>query len=222
MSLEETLNELASYGTDQNKKVYGKHGVKDEMFGVSYANLGKIVKKIKSNHELGKQLWQTGIHDAKVLATMIIDSDQIKSNELDSMVKELGNYVITDAFSGVAAKSKFAIEKFKKWSKSKDEWISTAAYNILCTIAMKSDVDDSFFEEQIRIIQEKIHLAPNRTRYSMNNALITIGGSREKLHQIAVSAATQIGKVEVDHGETGCKTPDAIPYMERMRKRKRK
>ncbi len=37
----------------------------------------------------------------------------------------------------------------------------------------------------------------------------------------AIEAAKRIGKVEVDHGETNCKTPDAAPYIEKAAKRKR-
>ena len=50
----------------------------------------------------------------------------------------------------------------------------------------------------------------------MNMALISIGGSREALREKAIAASRRIGKVEVDHGETGCKTPVAEPYINKM------
>ena len=49
----------------------------------------------------------------------------------------------------------------------------------------------------------------------MNNTLIAIGTRSKGLHKNAIAAAKRIGRVEVDHGETGCKTPSAIPYMEK-------
>ena len=55
----------------------------------------------------------------------------------------------------------------------------------------------------------------------MNNALIAIGLRDERLATLARAAAARIGRVEVDHGETNCKTPDAIPYMDRGWARKR-
>ena len=62
-------------------------------------------------------------------------------------------------------------------------------------------------------IEAKIHKAKNRTRYSMNSALIGIGAYNAKLRKRALQVAKNIGTVEVDHGETGCKTPDAAAYI---------
>jgi len=66
-------------GTAQNRKVYARHGVGEDMYGVSYSNLGKLRKSIKRHHALAEQLWATGNHDARVLATMIADPAEMKS-----------------------------------------------------------------------------------------------------------------------------------------------
>jgi hypothetical protein len=55
----------------------------------------------------------------------------------------------------------------------------------------------------------------------MNGALISIGVYKPALRKKAIEAARRIGKVEVDHGETNCKTPDAVPYIEKAARRKR-
>ena len=44
----------------------------------------------------------------------------------------------------------------------------------------------------------------------MNGALIAIGVRNPKLEALTVAAAKRIGTVEVDHGDTDCKTPDAV------------
>ena len=54
----------------------------------------------------------------------------------------------------------------------------------------------------------------------MNSALIQIGARNAALKRQAIAAATRIGTVEVDHGETGCKTPEAVGYIEKMWARK--
>ena len=62
---------------------------------------------------------------------------------------------------------------------------------------------------RIRETESGIHAAANRVRYSRNNALIATGAHRPALTEHALAAAAAIGPVEVDPGETGCKTPDA-------------
>ena len=69
-------------------------------------------------------------------------------------------------------------------------------------------------------IEKEIHRSPNWARYAMNGALISIGVYKPTLRKKAIEAAKRIGKVEVDHGETYCKTPDAVPYIEKASKRK--
>jgi hypothetical protein len=55
----------------------------------------------------------------------------------------------------------------------------------------------------------------------MNNALIAIGVCKQGLRQQAIASAKRIGKIEVDHGETNCKTPEAMSYIEKAAQRKR-
>ena len=70
-------------------------------------------------------------------------------------------------------------------------------------------------------IEGEIHARKNRVRDAMNSALIAIGIRNDALEEQALAAATRIGKVEVDHGETGCKTPDAADYIRRTLDRRR-
>ena len=68
-------------------------------------DVDELHKKIKTDHALAEELWASGNHDARVLATMIADPAQMKSQTLETWAKELDNYVLTDALSGLAAPS---------------------------------------------------------------------------------------------------------------------
>jgi 3-methyladenine DNA glycosylase AlkD len=214
MTAAEVLNELESLGTEQNRKVYRRHGVGEKMYGVSYANLGTLAKKIRRDHDLAVALWQSGNHDARVLATMIADPDQATAKLLQAWAKDLDSYVLTDAFSGYAAATPLARQVMEKWVKSGEEWIGTAGWNVLCRLALSDrDLPDEYFEPYLATIAQKIHQGKNRVRYAMNGAVISIGLRNGRLQAKALAAAETIGKVEVDHGETNCQTPDAAAYI---------
>jgi hypothetical protein len=72
---------------------------------------------------------------------------------------------------------------------------------------------DESLAKHLEVIERDIHTAKNRVRHSMNSALISIGVRNEKLQKKALAAAARIGKVEVDHGDTDCKTADAAQYI---------
>ena len=74
---------------------------------------------------------------------------------------------------------------------------------------------DSWFAERLAQIEKSIHSAPNTHRHLMNQAIISIGSRNASLRKSAAAAAKRLGKIEVDHGDTDCKTPDAAEYMEK-------
>ncbi len=223
MTLEEVMAELEALGTAQNRKLYPRHGAAEPMFGVSYANLGKLKKKIKIDHELAVQLWDTSNHDARVLATMIADPQQATPPMLESWARVPDNYVLTDAVSGFVGKTPHAWVLMQSWIGADAEFVEAAGWNLLGGSAMYGrELSDDVFHPYIGRIERDIHEAKNRVRYSMNNALIAIGMRSDTLEQETVAAAKRIGSVEVDHGETGCKTPNAVAYIPKARAHKRK
>src|SRR5262245_27770636 len=214
MNAAQALKKLAALGTAQNRKVYARHGVTAECFGVSYADLGKLAKELRGEHELALELWRTANHDARILATMIADPEQMNASELDEWVRELDNYVMADAFAKLAGRSPAGRDAALRWLASRDEWVSTAGWSALCfSLHEGAAMEDDALRAHLRTIERGIHSAKNRTRHAMNSALIGIGVASPGLRDEALAAAERIGVVEVDHGETGCKTPDAAQYI---------
>jgi 3-methyladenine DNA glycosylase AlkD len=219
----EVMRELESLGTAQNRKVYKRHGASDNVFGVSYANLNKLKKRIITDHDLALELWATGNHDARVLAAMIADPRQADDAMLVAWVGDLSDYVIADAVSGYINQTAFVREKSELWTQSDEEWVGTVGWNLLTHLALRdTSLPDSYFEPYLVIIERRIHTSANRIRYAMNNALIAIGMRSDVLEKQTVAAAGRIGTVDVDHGETNCKTPDAVAYIKKAKARTKK
>jgi len=213
---------LKSYGTAQNRKIYSRHGVGKDMFGVSFADLNRLKKQIKRDHGLAVQLWDSGNHDARILATMVADPSAATAKLLDAWKNDLNNYVITDAFSGFAAKTPSARARMEKWTKSPREWIGRAGWLVLAHLARHADgLPDECLLTHLPVIEQRIHGAKNRSRDAMNSALIAIGIRNGRLEKKAIAVARRIGKVEVDHGDTSCKTPDAEAYILKAKARRK-
>lgn len=219
------IAELKKQGTAQNRKVYAHHGVTGDQYGVSFAVLNSLAKSIKTDHELGMKLWETGNHDARVLATKIADPGRLKVGELDRLAKSCDSYVIADALANVVAESPHAASLAAKWIAARptpaNEYVIRAGYSTVSanlTSRRKAapddtDLPDDLLEPILDRIESTIHDMPNRTREGMNTCLICIGSYRASLRARALKVAKAIGPVDVDHGETGCKTPDAASYI---------
>lgn len=224
MNAQEILTTLEKLGKPQTAAIYKRHGAGDNVFGTLTSEIAKLQKKIKVDHALALELWQTGNAEARVLALQISDPKKLTRADADGLVKEGPLRFIGCYLSELLARSPIAEETMRAWMRSREELVCEMGYGIL-SVRLKNDPDaisDADAEKVLATIEKEIHRSPNWARYAMNLALISIGVYKLALRDKAIEAAGRIGKVKVDHGETSCKTPDAIPYIEKAAKRQRR
>ena len=221
MKFAEIMKHLKSVGTAQNVKVYKRHGAGVNVYGVSFAELTKLKKKIKTDQALAQQLWDTGNSDARCLAAMIADPEAFRARLADAWLRDISYPLLAEMLAGVVCSSPVALGRLKKWTHAKKELARACGYSLLSNM-LKHD-PDSLTEEQceayLDTIEKEIHRSPNRARQTMNMAVIAIGIYKPKLRDRAIAAGRRIGHVEVDHGQTSCKTPEIEAYILKAAKR---
>lgn len=224
MNINYVLDELKKMGTAQNAKIYKRHGAGNNLYGVSFSDLKIFKNRIKNDQELAEKLWKTENVDARSLATMIAEPENFTRTKLDRWLFDISYYMLIDLYvANVVSNSKFAKIKMEQWIESRDEWVSRAGWQLLTHLAMgKFGLPNIYFTPFLKLIPSEIQKAPNRTRDAMNNALIAIGLRNDFLEKRALSVAGKIGPVEVDLGETHCKTPSATEYINRVKSSRRR
>ena len=216
MDFDEVMAALAAEGTAQNRKTYARHGAQEPMFGVSHAVLGKLEKTIRVDHELGVALWGSGNHDARMLAAKVADPEQFTAKIADGWAREAVCYQTAGAVADVVARSPVARSRGDVWRDRKGEWVASAGWGIVARTCEDEDLwSIAELRALLRQIEEEIHARPNRVRHEMNMAMISIALRNAALQRLAMSSARRVGPVEVDHGDTGCTTPDACEYIEK-------
>ena len=214
------LAKLKQLGKPAAAEIYRRHGAVGEVWGVSFADLTKLTNQIKTDHALATALWDSDVVDARTLALMIADPAALTPAAAQKWIGEATAPVLLQYLAQLVAKAPFAREKLEAWVKSKDDLTKAGGYTLLATLA--ADLSDADARRHLASIETAIHAAPNRARYAMNSAVIAIGIHKPALQEEAIEAARRIGKVEVDHGNTGCKTPDAEAYILKAAARKKK
>lgn len=219
MKVQQALERLGALGSEQTRKTWRRHGVPEPMFGVKYGDLEKLRKEIGQDQGLAEGLWASGNHDARVLAVMIADARSFDAKKLEAWRGVATYHALIDALmTHVAGRSPAAREVVGPWLEAADEAARRAGWSLVSQLAKgDEELPDSFFAALIPRIECEIHAAPNRAREAMNWALIAIGARSDALAGVATSAAGRIGLVEVDHGDTACKTPDAALYIANAR-----
>jgi 3-methyladenine DNA glycosylase AlkD len=209
------LAELEAAGTEKNRAIYLRHGAGENQYGVSFKDLRAIGKRIGRDQALARSLWSTGNTDARCLACLVAEPARMDEEELDDWLSSITYYVLVDVFvAEVASQVPGLRPRMERWIRSARDWTAQAGWDLAGILAGRDpDLPDRFFLDLLSKIEREIGQAGNRTRHAMNGALIAIGLRNEELREAAVDAATRIGTVVVDHGETGCVTPAAIPYI---------
>ncbi len=176
-----------------------------------------MARRIGPDQSLARGLWATGNTDARLLACMVAEPDRMDEAELDAWLGDIKYYVLVDEFvSSVASRKPGVRARMERWTFAARDWVAQAGWDLAAVLALRDpDLGDRFFLDLLAKIEREIGQAGNRTRHAMNGALIAIGLRSEELQSAAVAAAARIGPVVVDHGQTGCVTPSAIPYIEK-------
>ena len=223
MSLEEVMSALEKAGSEQTKKTYARHGAKEPMFGVLFGTLKVLLDRIGVDQELALALWKTKNQDARNLAMKIADPATIRSADLDRWAKENSMRMCGAYVACLAAEGPHAAAKQREWLASSDEEVRAVGWALVAQLAnLDEKASDDSFAKRLAQIEKTIHSAPSLERGAMNSAVIAIGGRSAALRKLAIATAKRIGPVEVDHGETACKTPDAVTAIGKLWERAKK
>ncbi len=219
MTSNEILKQLETLGLPSIKNVLLKHGIKEPLYGVKIEELKKIQKKIKDGHELSLQLYKTGVYDAMYLAGLVAEPEKMSAKELQEWAQQANAPVLYETtVASVAAESKHGMELAKKWIASKDAGIASAGWATLAAIVSikdDSELDILMLKELMDKVAATIDSSPNRVKSTMNGFMIAVGIYVKELNGLAKQTAQKIGKVKVDMGDTACKVPFAVDYIEK-------
>ncbi|MSP62159.1 MAG: DNA alkylation repair protein [Myxococcales bacterium] len=215
ITLAAALEELQKAGSEQTKKTYLRHGAREPLFGVSFAILKAITKRIGVDHELACALWETGNFDARNLAVKVVDPARLSPADLDRWADDSRVQMVIGYVAQVAVETPHARGRATAWL-AKPSGPRAVGWTLVAAMALCDETTpDAWFADRILEIEKAIHGAPNVERVPMNHALIAVGCRSAALRKVASAAAKRIGKVEVDHGDTDCATIDARERIEK-------
>lgn len=220
MTVDEIMEQLEAFGDERTKKTLMTHGAKEPIFGVKVADLKKILKKTKKNHELSLELYATGNSDAMYLAGLMADEKQITKSQLQSWVENAyWSYLSEYAVPWVASETDFGFELGLEWIESDEETVASAGWSTLAYFAAVNPDEKLDKEAYISLLERAandIPTAQNRVKYTMNGFVIAIGSYMTELTDKAIQMAQKIGSVQVDMNGTACKVPLATTYIQKV------
>jgi 3-methyladenine DNA glycosylase AlkD len=175
---------------------------KMEYFGVRVPNahgipapvLHGLAKQIGRSHRLAQELWATGIHEARILATLIGESERVTAQEMERWARDFDSWDVVDAACCyLYAYARPAWRKVAPWSRRREEFVKRAAFSLVAYLSYKDkDASDARFVRFLRVIEREAYDERNFVRKAVNWALRNIGKRNSRLNREAIRAAQRI------------------------------
>lgn len=176
-----------------------RFGIKaDRAFGVSVPALRALARSIGKDHTLAQELWDTGIHEARELATMIADPREVTEELMERWVKDIDSWDVCDHCCGnLWGKTPFAYRKARDWSNRPEEFVKRAAFSLMAALAVHDKAaSDGAFIKFLPIIKRESTDERNFVKKAVNWALRQIGKRNRNLNRKAIQTAREIQKLE--------------------------
>lgn len=188
-TIDEIVASLKSMGSEYNRDGMARFGINTELaFGISMAELKPFAKQFKKNHELAVQLWETGIHEARILSILIDDPKKVSSNQMDKMVADFNSWDVCDqAAMKLFCYTTYSWEKVYEWAKSEAEFTRRASFALIAGLCLHHKVKNNEpFQNALNLILEYAIDERNFVKKAVNWALRQIGKRNIILHEEAL------------------------------------
>jgi 3-methyladenine DNA glycosylase AlkD len=169
----------------------------DRALGVSAPRMRKLAKEIGTDHKLALELWETRIHEARAIATLIDDPKQVTKSQMNKWVRQVDNWGVCDACCGVLFdKTPFAWSKAVEWAERKEEFVRRAGFSLMAALAIHDKkAPDKKYLPFFGIIKRHADDERNFVKKAVNWALRQIGKRNIALNKKAVAVAREIQKM---------------------------
>ncbi len=220
MTAIEILARLKSLGNDARRAHNTKAGAPDNQFGVKLGDIRTMAKKLKADHQLALDLWNTGNVEAQLLATLMIEPESLSAGELDKLTRSTTCAQVADWLNAYVVTKHPEKESLReKWMKAKDRWAARAGWNLTASRVNKSASEGLDLIALLDRIAKEMPTAKPEVQWTMNNTLGAIGIHHAKLRKRAIAIGEKIGLYRDWPVSKGCTPPYVPVWVEAMVKR---
>ncbi|AKQ63705.1 hypothetical protein A176_000617 [Myxococcus hansupus] len=214
MTLSQVMKQLESEGDEKVRQRYVRDGVVDNVFGVLLGKLRGLAATLGTNHGLGLELWETGNHDARILACMLLDPAALTEKEARGLLEPLSNANLVDELvSRLLVQSPVAPKLQQKWRDSRKELPRRAGWKLLAGriargLEKELDVGATFAR-----IERELPDAPYRVKEGLNFCLVWIGLHLPEYTAEAIAIGERLGRWDPRPIPKGCTSSYAPEWI---------
>jgi 3-methyladenine DNA glycosylase AlkD len=195
MNCEEIVANLRALSDPAAVAGMARFGISPEnTLGVSIPKLRKLAKASGKNHHLAQELWATGIHEARILASMVDVPGAVTEEQVEAWAGDLDSWDVCDqCCNNLFRKTGFAHRKAIEWARREEEFVKRAGFVLMACLAVHDkEADDDRFQPFFSLIQREAGDPRNFVKKAVNWSLRQIGKRNARLNREAIALARAI------------------------------
>ncbi|MBM3740832.1 MAG: DNA alkylation repair protein [Acidobacteria bacterium] len=163
----------------------------DHALGVTMKDIKILAKQLGRNHDLATALWDTGVYEARMLASLAGDPARLTAAQMERWCRQFDNWAICDTMCfNLFDRTPHAWDLAAKWSSSKSEFVKRTAFALLWSLSRhdKQAGNDKFIQG-LALIEREATDGRNFVKKAVNMALRAIGKRNPALKAAAIETA---------------------------------
>jgi len=198
-SVEEVLKKLKAKARPDQLEGMARYGmVAERRLGVSVPDMRKIAKELGRDHKLALELWKKGIPEARILAAMIDEPENLTEKQMEDWVKDINSWDVCDQVCmNLFEKTPLAWKKILDWAEREEEFVKRTAFALIACLAWHNkEAEDEKFIKLFPVIRRGATDERNFVKKAVNWALRNIGKRNPNLNKAAIKAAKEIQRID--------------------------
>jgi 3-methyladenine DNA glycosylase AlkD len=196
MQCADVLTRLRSLANPRNVEGMARYGISThDTLGITIYDLRKIAKEIGRDHALAIALWNSGIHEARILASYVAEPARATEALLERWVQDFDSWDVCDQVADFIARTPFVQAKIREWAERPEEFVKRAAFALICELSVHDQ--DATNEELARFFPLIARAADDERNYvkkAVNWALRNLGKRNRVLNRQAIATARAIAR----------------------------
>jgi 3-methyladenine DNA glycosylase AlkD len=166
--------------------------------GMSVPDIRAVAKRCGTDQFLALELWSTGIHEARILATLVADPGTLTAEEMESWVRDISSWDLCDFAADLFGRAPRARSTIRAWARRPEGFVKRCAFSMIARRAVwAKDARDREFIGYLPLIRRASADPGTRSKKGVSWALRQIGKRNRALHAAAIEEAGRILELAV-------------------------
>lgn len=178
MEVQEIINQLQRMANEKYKTNVVKMGIPEaNSIGVSTTEIRKLAKTIEKSNDLAYALWESGYHEARLLAVLVFDKKTISIRKAGKLMDDVISWDLCDHLcKNLLVKIKGFTELIQSWVVSKDTYKKRGAFTLMVAdVIHNKKITEDTIDEYLDMVRNYSDDERDHVKKAISWALREIG-----------------------------------------------